>query len=150
MRGVDVDLHAARLAFFRAEIPNRESCEPTISSVSHSVIMSQLGLRAEQADRAGARKADRRATTALPSSALATPAPRSSATSITSSVALQRARADEHRDLFPCVQNIRRAAQIGVGRDDARRAIADARNARCRACAAAFSTASVPAHRSAR
>ena len=49
---VEVDLHAARLARLGQELGVREA-EPIISSVSQPCIISSLGLRAEQADRAG-------------------------------------------------------------------------------------------------
>ena len=53
MPAVDVDLHAARLPFLRQELASTGKLLPTISSVSQSFIMSQLGFGAEQADRAG-------------------------------------------------------------------------------------------------
>ena len=101
--------------------------EPTMSSVSHPVIRSQLGLvpRSPIEPVTHGRSSG---SAALPSSALATPAPSSSATSITSAAGLQGALADQDRDALAAVEDLGGAAQIGVLRHDARRAeaVADA------------------------
>ena len=77
-------------------------------------------------------------TAALPSSALATPAPSRSATAMHLIGAHQRARADEHRDLLARVQHVGGALADRVA--GARRAAADSRrpSGLCRARAAAL------------
>jgi hypothetical protein len=81
---------------------------PIISSVSQCVIMSQLALvpRMPIEPVTQGRSSGR---AALPSRALAAPACRRSATAITSSVAPQRAGADQDRHLLAGVQDLGRA-----------------------------------------
>ena len=94
-----------------AGIRSTGKLEPTMSSVSHSFIMSQLGLLPSRPIEP-VQNGSSSGMTALPNNALATPAPRMSATSITSSVALQCAGADQHRDFFARVKNFSRLPQI--------------------------------------
>ena len=62
----------------------------------------------------------------MPSSALATPAPSSSAVSVSSSLAPERALAGEDRDLLALVEHAGRALEVLVVRKHARARVADA------------------------
>ncbi len=139
---VDVDLDAVRLALLRQPFGVREAGpdhEERVAVRHHLVARG----RAEQADRTGDEgKVVGRA--ARPSSALATPAPRSSAASITSSWRLGGALPDEHRDSFAFVQHLGGPVQVGLGGQDPRLATNRCSSTPSRARAAATAPLLLP------
>ena len=142
MPRVDVDLHAARLALLGQELRVREARADHQQRVAvRHQLPARLACRAGRSSRS--RTAGRRAATALPSSALATPAP--------SSVGDLRAprRRRRARPRRPASRPARRRSGLGGAlagrRRRARRAAASSRrrSGRCRARAAASRTASI-------
>ena len=89
--------------------------DPTIRSVSQAAIISLLA-RVPSQPTLPVTNGRSSGTAALPSSALATPAPSRSATAMTSSVAFERASPDEDGDFLAGVQHIGGASEILVGR----------------------------------
>ena len=110
--------------------------EPTISSVSQPLISSQLG-RVPSRPIEPVTNGTSSGTTARPSSAFATPAPSRPRPRAPRRAGAERALADEHRDALARVQDLGGAREVGVGRDDPRRARSRRPSGSCRARAAA-------------